>query len=147
MKSFAKNTRPVIEMYRKFGKVREIDGSFDELTVYEATRRAMLPRVSFIIGPQGCGKSTLGKALCERTNQHLIKYDHFIRDNKLEGQDDETVIMALIKALADEISPNVLIENFPQTEFQAKFFIKNCVAPFRVFALKCSKDTCQERMI
>lgn len=45
------------------------------------------------------------------------------------------------------MSPRVLLEDFPQSEFQAKFFIKNCVAPSRVFALECSKDVCQERMI
>jgi adenylate kinase family enzyme len=40
----------------------------------------------------------------------------------------------------------VLLEDFPQSEFQAKFFTKNCVSPSRVFALECSKDLCQERM-
>ena len=55
--------------------------------------------------------------------------------------------MALIKRLSQEICPRVLIEDFPQSEFQAKFFIKNCVSPSRVFALECSKDLCQERMI
>ena len=34
---------PVVDLYRKFGKVREVNGEFDELTVYEATRKAMLP--------------------------------------------------------------------------------------------------------
>jgi len=40
----------------------------------------------------------------------------------------------------------VLLEDFPKTEFQAKFFIKNAVAPSRVFVLQCSKDICQERI-
>jgi hypothetical protein len=44
-------TTPVIDLYRRFGKVREVSGEFDELTVYENTRKAMLPQVSFIIGP------------------------------------------------------------------------------------------------
>jgi hypothetical protein len=39
-----------------------------------------------------------------------------------------------------------LIENFPQSELQAKFFIKNAVEPSKVFVLNCSKDICQERM-
>jgi len=55
--------------------------------------------------------------------------------------------MALIKKLSQETCPRVLLEDFPQSEFQAKFFIKNCVAPSVVFALECSKDICQERMI
>ena len=42
--------------------------------------------------------------------------------------------------------PRILLEGFPQNEWQAKFFVKNCVMPTRVFILKCCKDRCQERM-
>jgi adenylate kinase family enzyme len=135
-------TTPVIDLYRRFGKVREVSGEFDELTVYENTRKAMLPQVSFIIGPQASGKTTLGAALCERTNQRHINFNEFCKENKLDGKNEETVVMHLINSLSNELASSVLIEDFPKTEFQAKFFIKNCVAPFRVFALKCSKDTC-----
>ena len=41
----------------------------------------------------------------------------------------------------------MLITDFPQTAYQAKFFIKNSVNPHRVFVLNCSRDTCQERML
>ena len=119
-----------------------MSGEFDELTVYENTRKAMLPQVSFIIGPQASGKTTLGAALCERTNQRHINFNEFCKENKLDGKSEETVVMHLINSLSNELASSVLIEDFPKTEFQAKFFIKNCVAPFRVFALKCSKDTC-----
>ena len=135
-------TTPVIDLYRRFGKVREVSGEFDELTVYEQTRKAMLPQVSFIIGPQASGKTTLGAALCERTNQRHINFNEFCKENKIDGKNEETVVMHLINSLSNELASSVLIEDFPKTEFQAKFFIKNCVAPFRVFALKCSKDTC-----
>jgi len=76
----------------------------------------------------------------------LLDFDKFVTDNKLTDLGDEEVTMALIKHLSDEISPRVLIENFPKSEFQAKFFIKNCVKPSCVFSLQCSKDVCQERM-
>ena len=95
-------TTPVIDLYRRFGKVREVSGEHDELTVYENTRKAMLPQVSFIIGPQASGKTTLGAALCERTNQRLINFN---------------VVMHLIRTLSNELSPSVLIEDFPKTEF------------------------------
>ena len=77
----------------------------------------MLPRISFLIGPQASGKTTLGTALCVRTNHKLLNYNNFIVENKLGDSDDETIISALIQALANEISPNVLIEDFPKTEF------------------------------
>lgn len=107
----------------------------------------MLPQVSCIIGPQGAGKSTLGNAICERTNMKSINYLRFIAEQGLEEKDEESITLELIKQLAKEISPRILLEDFPQTEFQARFFIKNCVNPSRVFVLNCSKDVCQERMI
>ena len=65
----------------------------------------------------------------------------------MKRKSDEVIVMHLIKNLACESYPNVLIEDFPKTEFQARFFIKNCVMPKNVFMLKCSKDVCQERMV
>ena len=40
----------------------------------------------------------------------------------------------------------MVIENFPQNEFQAKFFNLNCKPPTSVFILNCPADICQERM-
>lgn len=97
LEAYKQQTKPVIELYRRFGKVKEIDGSHDELTVYENTRKAMLPQVCFIIGPQAAGKTTLGAVLCERTNQKQINFNDFIAENKLVGKDDETVVLSLIK--------------------------------------------------
>ena len=77
----------------------------------------------------------------------LLNYNSFVRDQNLAECSEETKTIALIKQLADETCPRVLLEDFPQSEFQAKFFIKNCVPPSIVFALECSKDVCQERMI
>mmetsp|Transcript_15594 Transcript_15594/g.19611 ORF Transcript_15594/g.19611 Transcript_15594/m.19611 type:complete len:311 (+) Transcript_15594:900-1832(+) len=107
----------------------------------------MLPQISCIIGPKAAGKTTLGKAICERTNMKLLNYNDFVSEQNLGECDEETKTIALIKQLSQELSPRLLLEDFPQSEFQAKFFIKNCVPPSCVFSLECSKDVCQERMI
>ena len=65
-------------MYKKFGKVREVDGAGDTVQVWNATRQAMLPQVSFLIGTIGSGKSTLGIKLSERTNAKLLRFGHFV---------------------------------------------------------------------
>lgn len=137
----------MIDYYEQFGKVRRIDANRDVLDIYEDTRKAMLPQISCIVGPKASGKTTLGKALCERTNMKLLNFNEFVAEKNLGDCDDETVTSALIKQLSTELCPRVLLEDFPQSEFQAKFFIKNCVSPSRVFSLECSKDLCQERMI
>ena len=79
--------------------------------------------------------------------QHELDFDQFLSSEKLTNKDDETKTLALIKRLVEEINPRVLLENFPQNQFQANFFIKNCVRPSAVFYLNCSKDAGQERMI
>lgn len=145
--TFMQKNMPVTKYYEQFGKVRTIDANRDVLDIYEDTRRAMLPQISCMIGPKASGKTTLGKDLCERTNMKLINYNDFLSANNLGDCGEEEQTTALIKQMANEISPRILLEDFPQSEFQAKFFIKNCVAPSRVFSLECSKDLCQERMM
>ena len=57
----------------------------------------MLPQISCMIGPKASGKTTLGNALCERTNMKLINFNDFVSDNCLTDENDETVTVALIK--------------------------------------------------
>lgn len=70
-----------------------------------------------MIGPKASGKTTLGNALCERTNMKLINFNDFISENCLTDENDETVTVALIKQMSKELAPRVLLEDFPQTEF------------------------------
>ena len=63
------------------------------------------------------GKSTIGVALAQRTNAKLVKFDSFVKESGLDGSDDDTIVLALIQSLSNEISPRVIIENFPQTKY------------------------------
>lgn len=124
---YAEESKPVVELYRQFGRVREVDGGRDVSEVWADTRAAMLPQVSFIIGPQASGKSSLGAALCERTNMCHLNFNSFVQARGLADCSEEQVVSELISHLAGEVMPRVLIEDFPQTEFQAKYFMRNCV--------------------
>ena len=73
----------------------------------------MLPETFFMIGPKCSGKSTLGKALAERTNMKLLNFSQFVRQHDLKNADDETKTMALIKHLVNETVPRILLEDFP----------------------------------
>ena len=74
LRAFNDQSKPVVELYKKFGKVHWIDafGSVDE--VYEETKQAMMPKIFFIIGPQCSGKTALGSALAERTNMRMFSF-------------------------------------------------------------------------
>ena len=100
MTAYKESTIPVIDLYERFGKVKKIDTNRDELEAYNDTRKAMLPQISCIIGPKASGKTTLGNALCERTNMKLVNFNTFCTENKLDGEDDETVTAALIKQMS-----------------------------------------------
>jgi len=76
--TYQQKNLPVINYYEQFGKVRRIDANRDVLDIYEETRKAMLPQISCIIGPKASGKTTLGNALCERTNMKLIDFNDFV---------------------------------------------------------------------
>lgn len=79
LRAFNEQSKPVVEMYKKFGKVHWIDafGTIDD--VYTKTKKAMMPKIFFILGPKCSGKTTLGQALCERTNMKLIDFKQFVR--------------------------------------------------------------------
>ncbi len=111
--TYATKNLPVISYYEQFGKVRRIDANRDILDIYDDTRRAMLPQISCMIGPKASGKTTLGNALCKRTNMKLINYNEFLREQNLNDCDEETQTVALIKCLSIEKVPRILLEDFP----------------------------------
>lgn len=76
----------------------------------------MMPKIFFIIGPKCSGKTSLGSALAERTNMRMFNFTTFMNMNGLKGKDDETITIALIKALRDEIHCRVLVEDFPSNK-------------------------------
>ena len=49
--NYTEQTLPVVEFYNKFGKVDTIDGSGQAADVYVATRKAILPELTLLLGP------------------------------------------------------------------------------------------------
>ena len=149
LRNFNDLSKPVVEMYARLGKVKHIDASKSVNEVFEATKKAMLPEIFFMIGPKGSGKSTIAKELANRTNMEVLSFDRFLTHAGLNPHDfdDEEATLALVRHLVNETSPRILIEDFPRTEKQARLFIRNSVLPSEVFFVRCSKDICQERLM
>jgi adenylate kinase family enzyme len=131
LRTFKELSRPVVEMYERFGKVKRIDATLSVNEVFEATKIAMLPQVFAVIGPKGSGKTTVAKALGERCNMVVRSFDSFLKEKgfPLLNYDEEEVALALVKELINETAPRILLEDFPRNEKQARIFIKNCVTP------------------
>lgn len=83
IQGFKEETTPVLDMYNRFGKVTYVSGEAEVDDVYAGTRKAIFPQVSFLVGPQGSGKTVLGKKVCERTNMSLINFTNFVAENNL----------------------------------------------------------------
>jgi len=138
---------PVVDFYKCFGKVSHIDATGSIADVYAQSKIAVLPQVMFMLGPKACGKTSVANGMAARTNTQHIDFNHWVATQGLEGQDDETVVSSFISHLAQQHGRRLMLENFPQNEFQAKFFLRNGTSPSHVFSMHCAKDVCQERMI
>ena len=84
LRDFKECSKPVVELYRKFGKVRHIDASESVARVYEETKKAILPQVYCMIGPTMAGKTSLATALCERTNMTKLDFNLFLQSRNLQ---------------------------------------------------------------
>ena len=83
----------------------------------ESYSKSYAPQISFVIGPTISGKETLAQALADRSNAKLLNFNTFCKDSGLDVEDDDTLVLALIQHLAEEISPRVIITDFPKTEY------------------------------
>jgi adenylate kinase family enzyme len=108
---------PVVDYYRRFGKVRKIDATGSISEVYRQSKDAVLPQTTLVIGPKGSGKTTISKNLSERTNAAYLNFVDFKKANNLKDKGDEEAVLALIQHLAEELQPRVILENFPQNLF------------------------------
>ena len=85
LRAFKELSKPVVEMYSRFGKVKHIDASKTVNQVFEQTKKAMLPEVFFMIGPKGSGKSYIATELAARTNMQIINFEAFLQQSGFTG--------------------------------------------------------------
>mmetsp|Transcript_3635 Transcript_3635/g.2694 ORF Transcript_3635/g.2694 Transcript_3635/m.2694 type:complete len:121 (+) Transcript_3635:396-758(+) len=96
LKNFNEASKPVVDLYKRFGKVHWIDAFGSINDVYAKTKAAMLPQIFFVIGPKAGGKTSLGSNLAERTNMKLMNFVRFVREKGLENKSDEGKTQVLI---------------------------------------------------
>ena len=85
VKTYFDQSLPVVDYYKKFGKVRQIDATGSIAEVYAQSKSAVLPQCMSVLGPKASGKSTIGAALSQRTNMKLIDFNDYLRVNGLQG--------------------------------------------------------------
>lgn len=142
VQTYFDQTLPVVDFYKKFGKVVEIDATGSIAQVYAETKKAILPQILCILGAVGSGRNSIAKVLAERTNLKVLDFNDYIEENCLQDQDDETIVSTLIASMSQERYPRIALKNFPQNINQAKYLMRNGTTPTNVFSLVCPKDKC-----
>ena len=114
IEEFNAKTRPVVDFYQRFGKLRFVDATGEVPVVYAATKQALLPQVTCLFGASGSGKTTLAAHLASRANLKVINFTQLVWQNYRDRRgDDEYITQQLIDRLRGEIAPRVLLEEFP----------------------------------
>ena len=98
----------VVEFYRRFGKVSEIDAVGSVESVYRRTKRALIPRFDFLIGPPGSNEVT--KLLAERVGAKVLNFTDFFWERFInQHKDDEYITQQLIEYIENHRARRLLI--------------------------------------
>ena len=72
--NFFEHSQPVVDYYRKFGKVNTIDATGSIQDVYTLTKQAILPECMCLMEPKASGKTTIGYKMSGRVNIKLVDF-------------------------------------------------------------------------
>lgn len=149
LNEFKQVTLPMINFYRKFGIIRDVNADGNVNQVNRSLKESLLPEVYCIIGKRYSGKTTLGRALSERMNMKYFSFKEFLETTEIKKRknDDEFIITNFLNLLREENNRRVIIEDFPQTENQYNLFVKNGKAIKKVYYFNTEDYIVNERML
>lgn len=148
LQEFRAQSLPVIDFYKKYGIVRDVNSEFEVNQVYDIVKKQLYPAVYCIIGKKYSGKSTIANVLTERMGMKVIDFKEFMNDPIIAKRknDDLFVITSLASRLREEDSPRVILEDFPMKKEYFSLFVKNCKQFEKIFYLNVDDNESSERM-
>lgn len=138
IKTFHDETEPVIEYYKKFGKIKHIDSSKSVDEVYQQVRKAIKPNLIFFWGPPGVGKSSAAQALHKKTGYLYVDFEEFARQHKCKTQQEKT--NKFIQYCNTVPHKCIVVDSFFTDLDQTKVFFTHFAEPQTIFFLNASKD-------
>ena len=78
LRNYNEKSKPVVDLYDRFGKVCHIDGGREIGDVYADARCAMFPHVSCMIGPPESGTDVCSQVLNDRTGARPINFEDWL---------------------------------------------------------------------
>jgi adenylate kinase family enzyme len=148
LREFKAQSLPVIDFYRKYGIVRDVNSEFEVNQVYEIVKKQLYPAVYCIIGKKYSGKTTLANVLNQRMGMKVIDFKDFLNEPGIAKRknDDLFVISSLAARLREEDSSRVILEDFPLKKEHFSLFVKNCKPFEKIFYLNINDYEANERM-
>lgn len=144
IKTFHDETEPVIEYYKKFGKIKTIDSGRSIDDVYASVRKAIKPNLIFFWGPPGVGKSSVARALAKKTGYLYLDYEEFSRQHGCKSHLEKT--NSLIQYCGAVSHKCIVIDSFFTDLAHTKVFFDHFAEPQTVFFLNASKDDVMENI-
>lgn len=143
-------TEPVIEFYRQYGIVRDINADMEPGQVYSNVKENLYPTIYSLIGKKYSGKSTISKIIAEKMGMKTIDFGEFLKSPHVSKKDlvkdNDFIVMEFIKKLRDEEGSRIIIEDFPRTKEQYSFFVNNCKQFQKILYLNADNSNCFDRM-
>lgn len=148
LREFKAQSLPVIDFYKKYGIVRDVNSELEVNQVFEIVKKQLYPAVYCIIGKKYSGKTTVANLLNQRMGMKVIDFKEFLCEPAIAKRknDDLFVISSLAARLREEDAPRVILEDFPMKKEQFSLFTKNCKQFEKVFYLNASDYETSERM-
>eukprot|EP00946_MAST-07B_sp_MAST-7B-sp1_P003761 g3761.t1 len=163
IKTFHDESEAAIDFYERLGRLHRVNAEQDEDTIWSQLRTHFQPRVVFVTGPPGAGKSTQCAKIAALYGYEHISAGDLLRAEVARGSTDGATIERLIRngqlvpddltlkviqrAISRSSSNSFLLDGYPRTMKQALAF-EHAVAPCEfVLNLSCPDDVCRSRLL
>ncbi|KRX00815.1 P-loop containing nucleoside triphosphate hydrolase [Pseudocohnilembus persalinus] len=138
IKVYYEKTVPVSEYYKKFGKIKQIDGNQTIDEVYAQVKKAIKPNLIFFMGPPATGKTSVAKILSQKLKYLFVDIEEFYKQYKCKTQED--LSNALMHYCSSVPHNCIIFDGFFHSSKQAKVFFDHFADPQFVFYLDTPQD-------
>jgi UMP-CMP kinase family protein len=161
--TFTTKSKPVIDFYKKVGKVRSVSATASPEEIFLNVRGFFEPEVVFVLGGPGSGKGTQCERIVQEYGYHHLSSGDLLRaeakSGSAEGREIQRLMengqlvpvsttLALIKkAMATGANTKFLIDGFPRSVEQAQLFEKTICVPSLVLEYDCTEEEMLKRLL
>ena len=138
IQNFNKISMPVLDFYRKYGKIYNVDTTKTVEEVHASIIPSLNSHLIFFYGPPSTGKTTIAKILCEQLNYFYLNLEEFFTFHNLH--DDISKSNKLLEFFDNTSEKNFIIDSFFENKSQCSIFFKQFPLPRNIFYFDATKE-------